>query len=52
MNVLYDEEIMSSWSINDSEVNIRCIYCKGHMVPNLYIEIKVRAFFLKNTIEA
>ena len=41
-NLLYDEEIMSVWSSNDSELNILCIYCKKPQVPNLYIRTKVR----------
>jgi len=37
---LYDEEIMSLWSWNDSELNIRCPYCKQSLVPHLYIKTK------------
>jgi hypothetical protein len=41
---LYDEEIMSLWSWNDSDLNIRCSYCKQSLVPHLYI--KTRVIFL------
>jgi hypothetical protein len=48
--LLFDEEIMSVWSSNDSELNILCIYCKKPQVPNLYIRIKVnKRIFDKKT---
>ncbi|CAF0721231.1 unnamed protein product [Brachionus calyciflorus] len=37
---LYDEEIMSGWTLNDSDLNIKCQRCSASMVPNLYIKIK------------
>lgn len=39
-NYLYDEEIMSQWSPNDSDLSIKCIYCKQLQVPQLFIRIK------------
>ena len=46
--LLYDEEIMSVWSSNDSEMNIQCIYCKKPQVPNLFIKTRVRIWFCLN----
>jgi hypothetical protein len=45
-NILYDEEIMSVWSSNDSELSVLCIYCRKAQVPNLYIRTRVSCFFL------
>ena len=37
---LYDEEIMSGWTLNDSDLNIKCCHCASTLVPKLYITIK------------
>ncbi len=36
---LYDEEIMSAWTLKESVLNIKCIYCSVSLVPKLYIKI-------------
>jgi hypothetical protein len=37
---LYDEDIMAAWSLNDSQLDIKCYYCTASLVPNLYIRIQ------------
>ena len=37
---LYDEEIMAGWTLNESDLNVKCIYCFTLLVPHLYIKIK------------
>jgi len=39
---LYDEEIMSSWSPEDSDLHTVCVHCKQKTIPNLTILIRVR----------
>ena len=41
---LYDEEIMAGWTLNESDLNIKCAHCSSVMVPNLYIKIQVSIF--------
>lgn len=52
---LYDEEIMSGWSFNDSDLNIKCAHCFDLLVPKLYINIKeldaLRIYIENNYIE-
>jgi hypothetical protein len=38
---LYDEEIMSGWSPDDSELHTNCLHCGERTIPNLTIHIKV-----------
>ncbi len=37
---LYDEEIMSGWTLNESDLNSKCTNCFKNLVPKLYIQIK------------
>lgn len=37
---LYDEEIMSGWTLNESDLNVKCTNCMALLVPKLYIKIK------------
>jgi len=37
---LYDEEIMAGWSLNDSDLNVKCVHCSSLLVPKLYISVK------------
>ena len=37
---LYDEEIMSGWTLKDSDLNVKCFHCSSLLVPNLYIKIQ------------
>jgi hypothetical protein len=37
---LFDEEIMSGWTMNDSDLNIKCPYCSVYLVPNLFIRVQ------------
>ncbi|VDP45928.1 unnamed protein product [Soboliphyme baturini] len=38
--LLYDEEIMSGWSPDDSELKSRCNFCGNSFVPNLKVVIR------------
>jgi hypothetical protein len=38
---LYDEDIMSAWTLKESDLNINCMYCFKSMVPKLYVKIHV-----------
>ena len=38
--VIYDEEIMASWSPEDSNLNIQCPFCQTKKVPNLQIDVR------------
>jgi hypothetical protein len=46
---LYDEEIMSGWSLNESDLNVKCTNCSALLVPKLYIKIEdhesIRGYF-------
>lgn len=37
---LYDEDIMSGWTLNESDLNSKCTNCFKNLVPKLYIKIK------------
>ncbi len=37
---MYDEEIMAGWSLNDSDLNVKCVHCSALLVPKLFITIK------------
>nr|XP_027203828.1 DENN domain-containing protein 4C-like isoform X2 [Dermatophagoides pteronyssinus] len=39
-SIIYDEEIMSQWLPDDSNLNTRCIHCKTTFVPSLTVYIK------------
>ncbi|KAL3182176.1 hypothetical protein MRX96_022897 [Rhipicephalus microplus] len=39
-SVLYDEEIMDGWTADDSNLNTRCYFCNGTVVPLLTVNIK------------
>lgn len=39
--ILYDEEIMESWSADDSNLNTQCCFCNSRFVPLLTITLKV-----------
>uniref|UniRef100_T1IU82 UDENN domain-containing protein n=1 Tax=Strigamia maritima TaxID=126957 RepID=T1IU82_STRMM len=38
--VLYDEEIMSNWTAEDSNLNTRCQFCDNKLVPLLIVTIR------------
>lgn len=38
---LYDEDIMSAWTLKESDLNINCLYCNKSIVPKLFIRIQV-----------
>lgn len=42
---LYDEEIMTGWSADDSELQTTCVHCEKKIIPNLTITIRVRKIF-------
>ncbi|XP_070387877.1 C-myc promoter-binding protein isoform X6 [Dermacentor albipictus] len=39
-SLLYDEEIMDGWTADDSNLNTRCYFCNGTVVPLLTVSIK------------
>uniref|UniRef100_T1KBU8 UDENN domain-containing protein n=1 Tax=Tetranychus urticae TaxID=32264 RepID=T1KBU8_TETUR len=39
--ILYDEEIMESWSADDSNLNTQCCFCNSRFVPLLTISLKI-----------
>ncbi|KAL1420884.1 hypothetical protein MTO96_004262 [Rhipicephalus appendiculatus] len=39
-SLLYDEEIMDGWTADDSNLNTRCYFCNGTVVPLLTVNIK------------
>ncbi|XP_078070390.1 DENN domain-containing protein 4C isoform X4 [Mustelus asterias] len=52
--LIYDEEIMSGWSADDSNLNTTCPFCKNTFLPVLNIEFKdlrdAGSFFLKSSV--
>uniref|UniRef100_UPI00398EF96F DENN domain-containing protein 4C isoform X3 n=1 Tax=Pristiophorus japonicus TaxID=55135 RepID=UPI00398EF96F len=52
--LVYDEEIMSGWSADDSNLNTTCPFCKNTFLPVLNIEFKdlrdTGSFFLKSSV--
>jgi len=44
--ILYDEEIMSEWLPDDSNLNTTCRYCEKPFVPKLTIKVKYNSNFL------
>ncbi|XP_038660525.1 DENN domain-containing protein 4C isoform X1 [Scyliorhinus canicula] len=52
--LVYDEEIMSGWSADDSNLNTTCPFCKNTFLPVLNIEFKdlrdAGSFFLKSSV--
>jgi hypothetical protein len=50
---LYDEEIMSGWTLKDSDLNVKCFHCSSLLVPSLYIKIQdldtIRKYVQKET---
>lgn len=49
---IYDEEIMSGWNLNDSDLNVKCTNCYSNLVPKLYIKLNdqetIRRYLSKN----
>ncbi|KAI2797635.1 DENN domain-containing protein 4B [Blomia tropicalis] len=39
-SIVYDEEIMSNWGPEDSNLNTKCVHCKNMFVPSLTINIE------------
>lgn len=39
-SLLYDEEIMDGWKADDSNLNTKCYFCNGTLVPLLTVIIK------------
>ncbi|XP_064610090.1 C-myc promoter-binding protein-like isoform X1 [Liolophura sinensis] len=39
-SLLYDEEIMTGWSADDSNLNTSCVFCNAKLVPELQIFVK------------
>ena len=37
---LYDEDVMSGWTLNESDLNSKCTNCYKTLVPKLFIKIK------------
>ncbi|XP_072928980.1 DENN domain-containing protein 4C isoform X2 [Hemitrygon akajei] len=52
--LVYDEEIMSGWSADDSNLNTTCPFCKNAFLPVLNIEFKdlrdTGSFYLKSSV--
>ncbi|XP_069782665.1 DENN domain-containing protein 4C isoform X6 [Narcine bancroftii] len=52
--LVYDEEIMSGWSADDSNLNTTCPFCKNAFLPVLNIEFKdlrdTGSFYLKTSV--
>ncbi|XP_041041746.1 DENN domain-containing protein 4C isoform X3 [Carcharodon carcharias] len=52
--LVYDEEIMSGWSADDSNLNTTCPFCKNTFLPVLNVEFKdlrdAGSFFLKSSV--
>ncbi|XP_048475536.1 DENN domain-containing protein 4C [Rhincodon typus] len=52
--LVYDEEIMSGWSADDSNLNTTCPFCKNTFLPVLNVEFKdlrdTGSFFLKSSV--
>uniref|UniRef100_A0A1I7VVQ3 DENN domain-containing protein 4C n=1 Tax=Loa loa TaxID=7209 RepID=A0A1I7VVQ3_LOALO len=40
--VVYDEDLMSGWTIDESNLNTSCVYCECAFVPSLTIKIHPR----------
>ncbi|ESP01334.1 hypothetical protein LOTGIDRAFT_230663 [Lottia gigantea] len=49
--LIYDEEIMSGWSADDSNLNTKCPFCPANVVPNLCIYLKDWRTNKKRTIK-
>uniref|UniRef100_A0A915Q514 UDENN domain-containing protein n=1 Tax=Setaria digitata TaxID=48799 RepID=A0A915Q514_9BILA len=40
--VVYDEDLMSGWTVDESNLNTSCVYCECPFVPSLTIKIHAR----------
>ncbi|KAM3726363.1 DENN domain-containing protein 4C [Dirofilaria immitis] len=40
--VVYDEDLMSGWTVDESNLNTSCVYCECAFVPSLTIKIHSR----------
>ena len=38
-SILYDEEIMSGWTAEDSNLNTKCVFCERMVLPKLTIQV-------------
>lgn len=39
---MYDEDLMSGWTVDESNLNTNCVYCDCAFVPSLTIKIDPR----------
>lgn len=40
--VIYDEDLMAGWSVDESNLNTNCVFCEFAFVPSLTVKIKLR----------
>lgn len=42
LQVVYDEDLMAGWTIDESNLNTSCVYCETAFVPSLTVKIRIR----------
>uniref|UniRef100_A0A915BHZ9 tRNA-splicing endonuclease subunit Sen54 N-terminal domain-containing protein n=1 Tax=Parascaris univalens TaxID=6257 RepID=A0A915BHZ9_PARUN len=41
--VIYDEELMAGWAVDESNLNTSCVFCEFTFVPSLTVKIRARS---------
>lgn len=41
--MIYDEELMAGWAVDESNLNTSCVFCEFTFVPSLTVKIRARS---------